>query len=95
MVGAQQLGDAPAVVFEVAEASLVQGTVPERLQGRVNASFRFLGWAAALVGLLLGGLTGEALGLRATMAIGAVGMVLSTGWLVRSPIVRMRELVAS
>jgi MFS family permease len=92
MVGAQQLGDAPAVVYEVAEASLVQGAVPERLQGRVNASFRFLGWAAALGGLLIGGLLGETIGLRATMAVGSVGMLLATLWLVRSPIPRLREI---
>ena len=92
MVGGQQLGDGPAVVFEVAESSLVQGMVPERLQGRVNASFRLLGWGAALGGLLAGGVLGESIGLRATMAVGAVGMVLSIGWLVWSPIPRLRGI---
>ena len=32
------------------------------------------------------------LGLRATMAVGAVGMVLSIGWLVWSPIPRLRGI---
>ena len=69
----QQFGDGAYVVREVSEVSLRQAITPEPFLGRMNASFRFGGMAAMLLGTLAGGLLGEAIGLRLTLVLGAGG----------------------
>jgi MFS family permease len=58
--------------FNVAYQSLRQRIVPDRLLGRVVASFRMLGWGALPVGALLGGVIGEAYGLRAVFVVATI-----------------------
>ena len=47
---------------------------PDVMQGRVNATSRVLAGAAAPVGALLGGALGDGIGLRATLAVGGLGL---------------------
>jgi hypothetical protein len=44
------------------------------------------------VGALLGGFIGEALGLRAALLVGAVGIACAPLWVVFSPVPRIRRL---
>ena len=44
------------------------------------------------LGALLGGAIAERIGLRNAMFVGAAGFLLSTLWLIFSPIRRLREL---
>jgi MFS family permease len=80
------------VVYNVAQVSFRQAVTPDRLLGRMNASIRFLVWGTIPIGGMLGGALGELLGLRATLLITAVGMVLSPVWVVASPLRRLRDL---
>src|SRR3977135_4492314 len=66
--------------------SLRQAMTPDRLQGRMNASFRVVNVCAMMIGALIAGVLGEAIGLRATLAIGAGGMFLPFVRLVLSPV---------
>jgi hypothetical protein len=75
---AQQLGDGGEVVFSVHGASYRQAAIPLELQGRAAASFAFLAQGGMLVGTVLGAALGEAFGSRATLAIGAAGMVAAS-----------------
>ena len=59
--------------MSVAQASLRQMITPDRWQGRMHGSIRVVEFGGMLLGALLGGWLGEALGLRATIAIAAVG----------------------
>jgi MFS family permease len=72
-------------VFYINQASLRQLVTPEHLLGGMNASYRFLTMGMIPLGSLLGGMLGEMIGLRATLMIGAVGILLAVLWLVRSP----------
>jgi MFS family permease len=92
LVGAQQLFDGPAMVYEINEASLIQGSTPDRILGRVTASLRVVGWCAMLVGLLVGGLLGEAIGPREAMLVGALGTLPAVVWLGCSPVRTLREI---
>jgi MFS family permease len=92
LVGAQQLFDGPAVVYEINEASLVQGSTRDRILGRVTASLRVVGWCAMLLGLLVGGLLGEAIGPRQAMLVGALGTLPAVVWLACSPVCTLREI---
>ncbi len=67
-----------------------QAITPERLLGRVNASMEFLRLGATLASSLLGGLLGEGIGVRATLFLGAIGTLLSTLWLLLSPLRALR-----
>ena len=92
LVGAQQLFDAPATVYEIHETSLIQASAPDHLLGRVTASLRCVEWAAMLAGALLGGLLGEVIGPRATMFVGALGTLPTVLWLIASPVRQLRAM---
>lgn len=70
LVGASQTLDAAATVMLISQNSLIQSAAPERLLGRVNATFQTLQQGGILLGLLIGGFLGEAIGLRPTLLIG-------------------------
>jgi Na+/melibiose symporter-like transporter len=72
----QQLGDGAVVVFVINEVSLRQTIVAPGLMGRVNASAQVLGSIARLSGVLVAGLVGGAIGLRATLGLGGAAVTL-------------------
>ena len=73
--------------------SLRQAITPDRLLGRMTATMRFLTVAAAPLGSLAGGAVATLVGLRATLlGIGALGLVLAIGAMVRSPVRRHLRL---
>jgi MFS family permease len=65
--------------------SLRQAMTPSRLQGRMNATFRFLNLIAVTIGALLAGAISGVIGLRATLAIGACGLFIPFLRLLFSP----------
>lgn len=71
--------------------SLRQSMTPNRLQGRMNASFRFVNLCAMTAGALLAGALGEAIGLRATLVVGAAGLLLPFLRLLNSPVRKLHE----
>jgi MFS family permease len=74
---AQQLADGGEVVFDVHQTSVRQAAVPAELRGRVAGSIAFLGQVAMLAGSVLGGLLGSTVGPRATLVVGALGVLLA------------------
>lgn len=87
----QLVGDTAWPVFNINGMSLRQGVTPDRLLGRVNASMDFIAGGSLTVGLLVGGALGDLIGLRPTIAIAAVGIFLSSLWLIFSPVRSIRE----
>ncbi|MGH2418686.1 MAG: MFS transporter [Candidatus Limnocylindria bacterium] len=73
LVGAGFFASGIAIMgWNVTNVSLRQSILPARLMGRVHATHRTLANLAGLIGALLAGLIGEAFGLRAAFALGAV-----------------------
>jgi MFS family permease len=66
--------------------SLRQSITPNHLQGRMTASFRFVNMGMVMLGAIIAGGLGEWLGLRATLVVGVVGMLLPFLRLVFSPV---------
>jgi MFS family permease len=62
-----------SVVYNVTQGSLRQAITPERLQGRMNATMRFMVWGTIPIGSLIGGTLGGVLGLRSTLVVSAAG----------------------
>lgn len=78
--------------FSVPQATLRQALVPDHLLGRINATWRFLVFGAQPVGALLGGVLGTALGLRTTIVVGSLCMLLGVLWGARSPLRSLRQI---
>lgn len=93
MIGASfLLGGFGVAVSNVHVVSIRQTTTPDRLLGRMNASYRTVVYGVIPLGALLGGVLGELIGLRATLAIAAIGLLLAPLWVLRTPIPRMHRL---
>ena len=79
-------------VYNIGQVSLRQAITPARLQGRMNASMRFIVWGTMPLGALVGGALGGPLGLRTTIAIGAVINASCFLWVLFSPVRELREI---
>jgi len=66
------LFNAAGEVWNVVAVSYRQARVPDRLLGRVMASYRVIAYGAMPTGALLGGVVASGFGLRAPFAVGAV-----------------------
>jgi len=73
-------------VYNITQVSLRQAITPHRLQGRMNASMRFLVWGTIPLGSLAGGVLGEVIGIHTTLVIGAIGGLLAVTWVFFSPV---------
>ena len=91
LIAAQLLATLAGPMTAINQLSLRQALTPDRLQGRVNATMRVIALGAAPVGALLAGLLGTTLGLRPTLAIGALGLQLGFVILLLSPLRTLRE----
>lgn len=80
LIGAAQLLDAAATVQQIAQTSLIQTVTPDRLLGRFSATLRTIEQGGMVLGLLLGGVLGEWLGLRPTLLIGITGSLVTVPW---------------
>ncbi|HET6143636.1 MAG TPA: hypothetical protein VFE02_09010 [Candidatus Acidoferrales bacterium] len=79
-------------VYNINQVSLRQAMTPHRLQGRMNATMRFLIMGAAPLGALMGGALGDALGLRRAVAITVAGTILPFVWVYFSPVRGLRTM---
>ncbi|HEV8633945.1 MAG TPA: MFS transporter [Chloroflexota bacterium] len=85
------VGALGSVVYNITQVSLRQAITPHRLQGRMNASMRFVVWGTIPIGSLIGGFLGEQIGLRETMLVGGLGGLLAGVWVFFSPVRSLRQ----
>ena len=64
------------VGWQVNAVSLRQAITPRSMQGRVNATMRFISWSAIPLGSVLGGFLGGVIGLHNTIWLGAMGSLV-------------------
>jgi predicted MFS family arabinose efflux permease len=87
-----QLGDMAWSIYNINELTLRQAVAPSHVLGRVNSAAHLMFRGVLPAGALLGGALAEAIGLRSAMFVSASGSLLSTLWLIFSPIRRLREV---
>ncbi len=92
LVSASLLSSFGIPVYNINQISLRQAIVPNRLQGRMNATMRFISWGVMPLGSLASGAIGAALGLRDGIAIAAAGGSLGFLWVFLSPVRRLRNI---
>jgi predicted MFS family arabinose efflux permease len=78
-------------VYDISEVGLRQALTPDSLRGRVNASRNFAFYGAMPIGALIGGLLGAGPGLRETLLVAAVGLLLTPLWIVLTRLRRLSE----
>jgi MFS family permease len=92
LVTAMLMFGVSVVVYNIVQVSYRQAICPPRLQGRMNSVMRFIVWGTIPLGNLTGGALGTTIGLRETIAVGAIGGSLAVLWIVFSPQRHLREM---
>jgi predicted MFS family arabinose efflux permease len=87
-MGAASFG---GTIYNIAQVTLRQSMCPPELLGRMNASNRVVVFSTLPVGSLAAGVIAGSIGVRATLWIAAVGVSLSSGWLLASPLRQTRD----
>lgn len=89
----QLIGDGLQTIEGVAELSLIQGVIPDRILGRVNATLEVFSHGIAYpLGALVAAALASWIGVRGVIAIGWAGMAVSILLLVFSPLPRIRQV---
>ncbi|TMI37904.1 MFS transporter [Candidatus Bathyarchaeota archaeon] len=81
-----------SVVYNVNQVSLRQAIVPLKLQGRMNATMRFLVWGTIPLGGITAGILGTVYGVGTAVTIAAFGGLLAGLWVLFSPVRKLREI---
>jgi MFS family permease len=74
------------LIADVNTVTIRQAITPDRLQGRVNATWKFIVSGLVPIGGLMGGLIGEWYGVQTTLVIGILGMLAAAAWVWASPV---------
>jgi len=65
-------GGVSQMVYNINQVSYRQAICPPRMQGRMNATVRFLVWGTMPIGSIIGGILGSTIGLHETIWVGAI-----------------------
>jgi len=80
------VGSLGSLWYNINQVSLRQSLVPIRLQGRLNATIRFLVWGTLPIGSVIGGILGQVIGVYPAIVIAAVGGLVAVLWVFFSPV---------
>ncbi|MGW9129066.1 MFS transporter, partial [Paenibacillus chitinolyticus] len=78
-------------MWSISTLSLRQAIVPDQLQGRVNATVRFVAWGAYPLGSLTGGVIGDRYGMQIALFAGAAGLMIAALTLFFTPFLKSKE----
>ena len=79
-------------IYNINQVSLRQAITPERMQGRMNATMRFIVWGTIPIGSTIGGFLGGVIGLHETIWIGAIGGIFVFLPVLLSPVRRLKTI---
>jgi MFS family permease len=91
LIGSVLVAGFGGVIFNVNIVSLRQAIAPLEIQGRMNATVKFVVYGTIPLGAFLGGVLGNVIHLRPTLWFAAAGMVTAVVPLVLSPVGRLRS----
>jgi MFS family permease len=84
------IGGFCGLAWNINQVSLRQAITPTRMQGKMNATMRFIVWGTIPLGSILGGVLGSLIGLHNTIWVGAIGGLIAFIPVALSPV---REIV--
>jgi MFS family permease len=82
------------VAWNINQVSLRQAITPHGMQGKMNATMRFIAWGTIPVATIAGGFLGGVIGLHNTIWVGALGSVVGFVPVLLSSVRRLREIPA-
>ena len=80
------------IVYNINQVSFRQAITATGMQGRMNASMRFIVWGTIPIGSILGGALGSTIGLRETIVIGTIGVAFAFLPLLVGPLKALRKM---
>jgi MFS family permease len=83
-----------SVVYNINQVSFRQAITPERMQGRMNATMRFIVWGTIPLGNIIGGILGSTIGLHATIWVSGALSFIPFLPVLFSPVRTIREMPA-
>ena len=92
LVTEQLLMSFTAVTYNVSQVSYRQAITPLSMQGRMNATMRFIVWGPMPVGSLIGGLLASVFPVRVAILTGAIVAATAFLWVLLSPVRSLREI---
>jgi MFS family permease len=92
LVAAGFLAGIGAVVYNINQVSFRQAITPTSMQGRMNATMRFIVWGTIPIGAIIGGTIATVFGLRTAIWVGAIGSLLAVVPLLITPVRTLRDM---
>jgi MFS family permease len=92
LIVAMALESVGGMVYNINQVSFRQAITPIHIQGRMNATMRFIVWGTIPVGSIVGGFLGSSIGLHPTIWVAAVGSVLAFVPLLVGPLKALRTM---
>jgi MFS family permease len=92
LIAAGVVGGIAQMVYNINQVSYRQAICPPRMQGRMNATVRFLVWGTMPVGTIIGGILGSTIGLHETIWVGAILGFIPAIFPLLSPVRKLRTM---
>ncbi len=86
------IGGLGGAIYNINQVSFRQAITPEWMQGRMNATMRFIVWGTIPLGTMTGGFLGGAIGLRETIWVGAITSLFAFIPVALGPVRSMRTM---
>lgn len=80
------------IMLDISIGSIFAAVIPDRFRSRVAGAYMVVNYGVRPLGSLAAGALATAIGTRGTLWIAAGGGCLAVLWLLRSPLLRLREL---
>jgi predicted MFS family arabinose efflux permease len=79
-------------IYNINQVSLRQTIVPDRVQGRMNATVRTINWGTVPIGAIIGGTLGLVVGITGTILIGGALQGAAVVWIMSNHVIHLREM---
>jgi hypothetical protein len=80
------------MMLDISAGSIFAAVIPDPVRARVSGAYRAVNYGARPLGSLAAAALGTAVGPRTTLVIAVAGALAGAGWLIPSPLPRMRTL---
>jgi MFS family permease len=80
------------MILDINVGAILSARYPDRIRSRAVGAFRFVNYGIRPIGALLGGALGTLIGVREALFVTSVAAALGILWLIRSRVLRLRDL---
>jgi len=94
LIAAGLTGGLSVMIYNINQVSFRQAICPPRMQGRMNATMRFLVWGTMPIGSLIGGVLANIIGVHETIWLAAILGLTPAIFPLLSPVRTLREMPA-